>query len=83
MSMSGAQVAAFNAASGITPQASTVLFVGTVIALSTLWGAWALYSIYRPEHRQKHRSRVDRPGHRPAADSFRTRSQLAKELTDV
>ncbi|MBK0155558.1 TIGR03758 family integrating conjugative element protein [Pseudomonas sp. S75] len=47
MSMSGAQVAAFNAASGITPQASTVLFVGTVIALSTLWGAWALYSIYR------------------------------------
>ncbi|KYC16498.1 MULTISPECIES: TIGR03758 family integrating conjugative element protein [unclassified Pseudomonas] len=47
MSMSGTQVAAFNAASGITPQASTVLFVGTVIALSTLWGAWALYSIYR------------------------------------
>lgn len=47
MSMSGTQVAAFNAASGITPQASTVLFVGTVITLSTLWGAWALYSIYR------------------------------------
>ncbi|CAI8955274.1 conjugal transfer protein [Pseudomonas sp. 250J] len=47
MSMSGTQVAAFNAASGVTPQASTVLFVGTVIALSTLWGAWALYSIYR------------------------------------
>lgn len=47
MSMSSAQVAAFNAASGITPQASTVLFVGSVIALSTLWGAWALYSIYR------------------------------------
>ena len=47
MSMSGAQVAAFNAASGITPQATTVLLVGTVIALSTLWGAWALYSIYR------------------------------------
>lgn len=47
MSMSGTQVAAFNAASGITPQATTVLFVGTVIALSTLWGAWALYSIYR------------------------------------
>ncbi len=45
--MSGTQVAAFNAASGITPQATTVLFVGTVIALSTLWGAWALYSIYR------------------------------------
>ena len=47
MSMSGTQVAAFNAASGITPQASTVLFVGAVIALSTLWGAWALYSIDR------------------------------------
>ncbi|OAI93435.1 conjugal transfer protein [Pseudomonas putida] len=47
MSMSGTQVAAFNAASGVTPQASTVLFVGTVIALSTLWGAWTLYSIYR------------------------------------
>lgn len=47
MSMSGAQLAAFNAASGTTPQASIVLFVGTVIALSTLWGAWALYSIYR------------------------------------
>lgn len=47
MSMSGTQVAAFNAASGITPQATTVLLVGTVIALSTLWGAWALYSIYR------------------------------------
>lgn len=45
--MSGTQVAAFNAASGITPQATTVLLVGTVIALSTLWGAWALYSIYR------------------------------------
>lgn len=47
MSMSGTQVAAFTAASGVTPQASTVLFVGAVIALSTLWGAWALYSIYR------------------------------------
>ncbi|WP_412461716.1 TIGR03758 family integrating conjugative element protein [Pseudomonas sp. SC11] len=40
-------MAAFNAASGITPQAATLLFVGTVITLSTLWGAWALYSIYR------------------------------------
>lgn len=47
MSMSSAQAAAFNAASGITPQASTILIVGAVIALSTLWGAWALYSIYR------------------------------------
>ncbi|WP_251961831.1 TIGR03758 family integrating conjugative element protein [Pseudomonas sp. Marseille-Q5299] len=47
MSMSGAQLAAFNAASGVTPQASTVLFVGTVITLSTLWAVWALYSIYR------------------------------------
>lgn len=45
--MSAAQTAAFNAASGITPQASTVLLVGAVIALSTLWAVWALYSIYR------------------------------------
>lgn len=47
MSMSGAQLAAFNTASGTTPQASSTLFLGFVIALSLLWGAWALYSIYR------------------------------------
>lgn len=47
MSMSGAQLAAFNAASGTTPQASSTLLLGFVIALSMLWGAWAIYSIYR------------------------------------
>lgn len=55
--MSATQVAAFNAASGITPQASSVLFIGTVIALSTLWGAWAMYSIYRGWATQN----IDRP----------------------
>lgn len=47
MSMSGAQLAAFNAASASTPQATSLLFLTFVIALSTLWAAWALYSIYR------------------------------------
>jgi len=47
MSMSGAQIAAFNAASASTPQAFSLFFLSIVIALSTLWAAWALYSIYR------------------------------------
>lgn len=47
MSMSGVQAAAFNAASGVTPQASSTLVIGVVIALSMLWGTWAFYSIYR------------------------------------
>lgn len=47
MSMSGAQVAAFNAASAATPQAFSTFFLSIVIALSMLWAAWALYSIYR------------------------------------
>lgn len=47
MSMSGTQIAAFNAASASTPQAFSIFFLSIVIALSMLWAAWALYSIYR------------------------------------
>lgn len=45
--MSAAQNAAFKAASGFTPQATATLFMGTLIALAMLWGAWAIYSMYR------------------------------------
>lgn len=45
--MSGAQTAAFNAASGATSQASSTLFIGVTMALAMLWASWALYSIYR------------------------------------
>ena len=47
MSMSASQSAAFKAASGFTPQATTTLFVGALVALAMLWGAWAAYSIWR------------------------------------
>lgn len=47
MSMSGAQAAAFQAAGGFTASTSYLLFVGFTVAISFLWGAWALWSCYR------------------------------------
>ena len=47
MSMSGAQAAAFQAAGGFPASTSYLLFVGFTVAISFLWGAWALWSCYR------------------------------------
>lgn len=47
MSMSAAQTTAFKTASGFTPQETATLFIGALIALAMLWGAWAIYSMYR------------------------------------
>ena len=47
MSMSSAQMAAFEAAGGFAPSASHLLFVGFVLTLASLWGAWAIYSTYK------------------------------------
>ena len=47
MSMSGAQASAFEAAGGFPASAAYLLFVGFTVAISFLWGAWALWSCYR------------------------------------
>jgi integrating conjugative element protein (TIGR03758 family) len=47
MSMSAAQSSAFQAAGGFPPTASYALFVGFAVAITFLWGAWAIYSTYR------------------------------------
>ena len=46
MSMSGVQASAFQAAGGFPPSASYLLFVGFTVAISFLWGAWAIWSCY-------------------------------------
>ncbi|WP_248767837.1 TIGR03758 family integrating conjugative element protein [Pseudomonas sp. MWU12-2345] len=47
MSMSGAQTTAFLAAGGFPASASYMFFVGCAVAVTFLWGAWAIYSCYR------------------------------------
>lgn len=47
MPMSGAQVTAFQAASGFTPSAASLLWLSLTFALVLLWGAWTLLSLYR------------------------------------
>ncbi|QPO21987.1 TIGR03758 family integrating conjugative element protein [Pseudomonas sp. Y39-6] len=47
MSMSQQQLAAFQAIGGFTPQQSTSLFIGVVLASALVFAAWALGSGYR------------------------------------
>lgn len=47
MSMSQQQLAAFRALGGFTPQQSTTLFIGLVLASALVFAAWALGSAYR------------------------------------
>lgn len=47
MSMSQQQLAAFQAMGGFTPQQSTTLFIGLVLASALVFAAWALGSGYR------------------------------------
>lgn len=47
MSMSGIQASAFQTAGGFPASASNLLFVGFALAITFLWGAWAIWSCYR------------------------------------
>jgi integrating conjugative element protein (TIGR03758 family) len=47
MSMSPQQLTAFKAMGGFTPQQSTILFIGLVLASALVFAAWALGSGYR------------------------------------
>lgn len=47
MPMSGAQVTAFQAASGFTPNAVNTFWLSLTFTLVTLWGVWTLLSLYR------------------------------------
>lgn len=47
MSMTAAQTAAFQAASGVSPSVSNTLWLSATMALITLWLAWLLLSLYK------------------------------------
>ncbi|MDH0648671.1 TIGR03758 family integrating conjugative element protein [Pseudomonas sp. GD03858] len=47
MSMTEAQLSAFSAVAGITPQLSSVFWRSSVLVLALLWCAWALWTGYR------------------------------------
>ena len=44
--MNGAQLSAFQANSGITPNATAVVLVGAVFAVLLVWGVWAIRTAY-------------------------------------
>ncbi|HCF7479552.1 TPA: TIGR03758 family integrating conjugative element protein [Pseudomonas aeruginosa] len=44
--MNGAQLSAFQANSGITPNAMAVVLVGAVFAVLLVWGVWAIRTAY-------------------------------------
>ena len=44
--MTGAQLSAFQANSGIAPAAMATVLVGTVFAALLVWGAWAIRTAY-------------------------------------
>ncbi|MDF8361313.1 MULTISPECIES: TIGR03758 family integrating conjugative element protein [Pseudomonadota] len=44
--MTGAQVSAFQANSGITPNAMATVLVGAVFAVLLVWGVWAIRTAY-------------------------------------
>ena len=44
--MNAAQIAAFQANSGITPAEMATVLLGAVFAVLLLWGAWAIRSAY-------------------------------------
>jgi len=47
MSMSVPQLSAFQAMGGFTPQQSTTLLIGLVLACALIFAAWALVTGYR------------------------------------
>lgn len=47
MSMPGVQASAFQTAGGFPASASYQLFVGSAVAITFLWAAWASWSCYR------------------------------------
>ena len=47
MSMTDAQLSAFSAVAGFTPQLSSGLWRSSVLVLALLWCAWALWTGYR------------------------------------
>ena len=47
MSMSASQLSAFQAMGGFTPQQSTTLLIGLVLAFALIFAAWALVTGYR------------------------------------
>ena len=47
MSMTEAQLSAFSAVAGFTPQLSSMLWRSSVLVLALLWCAWALWAGYR------------------------------------
>lgn len=44
--MNAAQIAAFQANSGLTPAEMATVLLGAVFAVLLLWGAWAIRSAY-------------------------------------
>jgi len=44
--VNSAQLSAFQANSGITPDAMAVVLVGTVFAVLLVWGVWAIRTAY-------------------------------------
>ena len=44
--MTGAQLSAFQANSGITPAAMAAVLVGTVFSALLVWGVWAIRTAY-------------------------------------
>ena len=44
--MNGAQISAFQANSGITPNAMAVVLIGAVFAVLLVWGVWAIRTAY-------------------------------------
>ncbi|MFT2158595.1 TIGR03758 family integrating conjugative element protein [Pseudomonas putida] len=47
MSMTDAQLGAFSAVAGFTPQLSSLLWRSAVLVLALLWCAWVLWTGYR------------------------------------
>ncbi|CAH0167861.1 TIGR03758 family integrating conjugative element protein [Pseudomonas mediterranea] len=47
MSMTDAQTAAFQNASGFSAQSSSTLWISLVLVLALLWCAWVMWTAYR------------------------------------
>jgi len=47
MSMTGAQIAAFQNSAGFSAQSSSMLWISMVLVLALLWCAWVMWTAYR------------------------------------
>ncbi|MGP0147990.1 TIGR03758 family integrating conjugative element protein [Pseudomonas oryzihabitans] len=47
MSMTAAQTSAFQAASGMPPATSNLLWLSAAMAITSLWFAWLVISLYK------------------------------------